>query len=101
MLRNIVDTINKLQSGIISLDTAQKESGVAQPKMEQRMMRKNLGDPVLGPQIARQPSLLPRLQEGQNQPGEAPLPAPGNRVSSAAGAPAANNQNASGAAPTP
>lgn len=101
ILRNIVDTINKLQSGIISLDTAQKEAGVAQPKMEQRLMRKNLQDKFLGPQIARQPALLPRLAEGQNQPGESPLPAPGNRVSSAAGAPAANNQQASGAAATP
>lgn len=101
ILRNIVDTINKLQSGVISLDTAQKEAGVARPKMEQKVMRKNLEDPVLGPQIARQPQLLPRLQEGQNQPGEQPMQAPGNRVSSPQGAPAANNQNASGAAPTP
>jgi hypothetical protein len=101
LLRIIVDTINKLQSGVISLDTAQREAGISAPKLEQKLMRKNLSDPILGPQIARQPQLLPRLQEGQNQPGEAPMQGPGNRVSSAEGAPAAVNQNASGAAPVP
>ena len=101
LLRNIVDTINKLQSGIISLDTAQKEAGVARPRMEQKVMRKNLQDPLLGPQMARQPALLPQLQEGQNQPGEQPTPGPGQRFSSPGGAPAAANQQASGAAPTP
>lgn len=101
LLRNIVDTINKLQSGMISLDTAQREAGIAQPKLEQKIMKKNLADPVLGPQLARQPALLPRLSEGQNQPGEMPMAGPGNRVASAAGRAAAINQNASGAAPVP
>lgn len=101
LLRNIVDTINKLQSGIISLDTAQREAGVAQPKLEQKIMKKNLSDPLLGGQIARQPALLPRLGEGQNQPGEAPMPGPGQRFASPGGAVAANNQTAGGAAPVP
>lgn len=101
LLRNIIDTINKFQSGLISLDTAMRESGVNQPKLEQKMMKKSLQDPVLGPQIARQPSLLPRLTEGQNQPGESPIPGPGQRFASQGGAAAANNQQSSGAAPTP
>lgn len=101
LLRNIVDTINKLQSGIISLDTAQRESGVSQPKLEQKLMKKTLTDPMLGPQVARQPALLPRLNEGQNQPGQNPMPGPGQRFASPAGAVAANAQTASGAAPTP
>lgn len=102
ILRNIVDTINKLQSGVISLDTAQKEAGVQQVRLEQKLMKKNLSDPVIGPQIARQPSLLPRLNEGVNQPGETPNPAPGNpAAASPAGAVAANNQQAGGAAPVP
>ncbi len=101
LLRNIIDTINKLQSGIISLDTAQREAGVAQPKLEQKMMKKTLADPTLGPQVARQPALLPRLSEGQNQPGAAPMPGPGQRFASPAGAVAANAQTSSGAAPTP
>jgi len=99
LLRNIVDTINKFQSGLISLDTAQKEAGVARPRMEQKVMRKNLQDPILGPQIARQPGIL--LQEGQNQPGDQPTPGPGQRFSSPQGAPNAANQQASGAAPVP
>lgn len=102
LLRNIVDTINKFQSGLISQDTAMREAGVAQPKLEQKLMKKGLQDPVLGPQIARQPSLLPRLTEGQNQPGETPNPAPGNSPSaSQGGAVNAVNQQSSGAAPTP
>lgn len=102
LLRNIIDTINKFQSGLISQDTAMREAGVAQPKMEQKLMKKNLMDPILGPQTARQPSLLPRLTEGQNQGGENPMPQPGNQpAASQAGAVAAGNQQASGAAPTP
>lgn len=102
LLRNIVDTINKLQSGIISQETAMREAGVQQPKMEKKLMKKDLQDPVLGPQIARQPALLPRLSEGQNQPGESPIPGPGNApAASQSGAVAANNQQAGGAAPTP
>jgi len=102
LFRNIVDTINKLQSGIISLDTAQREAGVMQPKMEQKLMKKTLADPVLGPQIARQPSLLPRLSEGQNQPGDNPMPGPGNTaVASQGGAVAESAQQAGGAAAVP
>ena len=102
LLRNIVDTINKLQSGIISQETAMREAGVQQPKMEKKLMAHDLQDPILGPQIARQPSLLPRLSEGQNQPGENPMAGPGNAPSaSQAGAVAAGNQQASGAAPVP
>ena len=101
LFRNVVDTINKLQSGIISLDTAQREVGVAQPKMEQKLMKKSLADPMLGPQVARQPALLPRLNEGQNQPGQSPMSPPGQQFASQQGAVNANAQQASGAAPVP
>lgn len=102
ILRNIVDTINKLQSGIISQETAMREAGVQQPKLEKKLMKKDLMDPVLGPQVARQPALLPRLSEGQNQPGEMPIPQAGNQPSaSQGGAVAAGAQQAGGAAPTP
>lgn len=101
LTRNVVDTINKLQTGIISLDTAQKECGVARPKMEQKVMKNNLADPVLGPQIARQPGFLAQLQEFENGPGEGPMPGPGRQFSSPEGRPNAVNQQASGAAPTP
>ena len=102
LLRNIVDTINKFQSGLISQDTAMREAGVNQPKLEQKLMKKGLMDPILGPQVARQPALLPRLSEGQNAPGDQPMPAPGNAPgASQAGAVAAQNQQSSGAAPVP
>lgn len=101
LLRNIVDTINKFQSGLISQDTAMREVGVSQPNQEKKIMRKDLEDPILGPQVARQPSLLPRLSEGDNQGGQ-PAPGPGNAPgASPAGAVAANNQQSSGAAPVP
>lgn len=102
ILRNIIDTLNKLQSGIISLDTAQREAGIKQPKVEQKVMKKNLTDPILGGQIARQPTLLPRISEGMNQPGDNMNPQPGNAPAAGqAGAVNMNNQQSSGAAPTP
>ncbi len=101
ILRNIVDTLNKLSGGLISLDSAMKEAGVKQVRLEQKLIKKNLSDPIIGPQIARQPALLPRLQEGQNQSGEQPIPTPGQKFSSPTGAVAQAAQQASGAAPTP
>lgn len=101
LLRNVVDTINKFQSGLISQETAMREVGVAQPQLERKLMRKDLMDPILAPQVARQPSLLPQLNEGMNQ-GDAPAPGPGNMASASPdGAVAANNNTASGGAPTP
>lgn len=101
ILRNIIDTINKLQSGIISLDTAQREAGVKQPRLEQKLMKKTLADPILGPQTARQPQLLPRLQEGQNGPGEQPIGGAQQATASPDGAAAMSSQQASGGAPVP
>lgn len=102
LVRNIVDTINKFQAGIISQTTAMREAGVAMPKLERKMMAKDLEDPVLGPQVARQPSLLPQIQQDQNAPGDNPMPAPGNAPAAGQeGAIASNNQKASGAASVP
>ncbi len=79
-----------------------RESGVQQPKMEKKLMVADLMDPVLGPQVARNPGALPRLNEGQNQPGEQPMAAPGQGSSaSQEGAVNAGAQQASGGAPTP
>lgn len=104
LLRNIVDTINKFQSGLISQDTAMREAGVSMPNLEKKIMRRDLQDPIIGPQVARQPSLLPRLTEGQNQPGEMPMGggAPGTPAAAGqGGAVAAGNSQASGGAPVP
>jgi hypothetical protein len=102
LLRNIVDTINKFQSGLISQDTAMREAGVSQPNLERKVMRRDLEDPVLGPQVARQPSLLPRLNEGENGGGANPMPGAGSGASASQdGAVAANNNSSSGGAPVP
>jgi len=108
LLRNIIDELNKLQSGVQSLSTTQKNIGIPQPKIEQKKMKKDLGDPMLGPQIARQPGLLqvqspesmaPSMGSDGNQlpqvPNQASTPA------SAEGAIAAGNQRAGGGAPVP
>ena len=107
LLRNIVDELNKLQAGVQSLTTTQKNLGIPQPKIEQKRMRKDLMDPVLGPQTARQPGLL--MQPGpEGQPGtpgsndQGMPPVPGNQISvGQQGAVAMANQQAGGAAATP
>lgn len=99
LLRNIVDTINKFQAGLISQDTAMREAGVAQPNLERKIMKRDLQDPILGPQVAKNPGALPQLSEGQNQPGDQPIPAPGSSaVASPAGAVASVNSRTAGRA---
>jgi len=113
LLRNIVDELNKLQSSTQSLTTTMKNLGIPQPKIEQKRMKMDLMDPVLGPQIARQPGLLAQSMQMMNpQEGEGGTPgSDGNGLpntpnqgftrTSPDGAVAAGNQQASGAAPTP
>lgn len=107
ILRNIVDEISKLQSGVQSLTTTQTNLGIPQPKIEQKRMRRDLMDPVLGPQTARQPGLLmqpsPEGEPGTPGSNEQGLPPnPGNQISvGQEGAARMANQQASGSAPVP
>jgi len=107
LLRNIIDELNKLQSGVQSLTTTQKNLGIPQPKIEQKRMKQDLMDPILGPQIARQPGLLAPPPESVSQPtpgsnGEGLPPAPGNQpMVGQAGAVAAGNQQTGAAAAVP
>lgn len=104
LLRNIVDELNKLQAGVQSLITTQKNLGIPQPKIEQKKMKKDLMDQILGPQIARQPGLLihqgpegEQATPGSN--GQGMPPAPGNQISvGQQGAVNMANQQASNAA---
>lgn len=108
LLRNIIDELNKLQSGVQSLTTTQKNIGVPQPKIEQKRMRKDLSDPILGPQVARQPGLL-QIQSPEQEPGATgsdgnQLPSAPNQAavpSSANGSVTAGNQRAAQGAPVP
>ena len=123
LLRNIIDELNKLQSGAQSLTTTQKNLGISQPKIEQKRMKKDLEDPILGPQVARQPALLmqsmqpapaaPTGEQGTMQIGN-PEGTPGSdgkslpntpnqnkTTASPNGAVAANNQRAGGASAIP
>jgi len=107
LLRNIVDELNKLQAGVQSLTTTQTNLGIPQPKIEQKRMRRDLMDPVLGPQTARQPGLL--MQPGpEGEPGtpgengQGMNPAPGNQAGvGQEGAVNMSNQQASGGATVP
>jgi len=107
LLRNIVDELNKLQAGVQSLTTTQTSLGIPQPKIEQKRMRRDLMDPILGPQIARQPGILMQTSpEGQpGTPGsndQGLPPSPGNQISvGQQGAVAMANQQAAGGATTP
>lgn len=104
LLRNIIDELNKLQAGVQSLTTTQKNLGIPQPKIEQKRIKQDLMDPILGPQIARQPGILMQNPEGQpGTPGsndQQNLPGAGNQtaVTTAEGAVTAANQQAAGGA---
>jgi hypothetical protein len=110
LLRNIIDELNKMQAGVQSLTTTQTNLGIPQPKIEQNRIKQDLADPILGPQVARQPGLLqPQMANPEGQtatPGEngSGLPSQPNQAGtnvSAEGAVAAANQRAGGAARTP
>ncbi len=110
LLRNIIDELNKLQAGVQSLTTTQTNLGIPQPKIEQKRIKADLADPILGPQIARQPGLLgaqmanPTGQQGTPGEGGGGLPSQPNQAGtnvSPEGAVVAANQRASGAAPVP
>jgi len=110
LLRNIIDELNKLQSGVQSLTTTQKNLGIPQPKIEQKRMKRDLSDPILGPQTARQPGLLQMNNPEASMPptegeGGAGLPASPNQAGASAspeGAIAGANQRAAaGAMPAP
>ena len=110
LLRNIIDEINKMQSGIQSLTTTQKNVGIPQPKIEQKRMKRDLSDPLLGPQTARQPGLLtinnpaPEVPptEGSGGGGLPPTPnTPGASASPAGSITGANQRSAGGAIPAP
>lgn len=110
ILRNIIDELNKFQSSVQSLTTTQRNLGIPQPRIEQKIMKRDLADPVLGPQIARQPALLaPQIQGGEGTSGtpgsngETGLPSAPNQTgttSSPQGAVNMANQQ-SNAAPVP
>ena len=110
LLRNIIDELNKMQSGVQSLTTTQKNLGIPQPKIEQKRMKQDLMDPVLGPQTARQPGLLQINNPESAVPptegeGGGGLPSSPNQAGTSAspeGAIAGANQRAAGgASPAP
>ena len=110
LLRNIIDELNKMQSGVQSLTTTQKNLGIPQPKIEQKLMKRDLMDPILGPQTARQPGMLNvQMQSPDGMPPEEgteggqlpPAPNQGGTIAGPEGAVAGANQRAAGGAPVP
>ena len=110
LLRNIIDELNKMQSGVQSLTTTQTNIGVPQPKIEQKRMKRDLMDPILGPQTARQPGMLQvQMQGPEQEPGAVgedgnqlpPAANQGGTIAGPEGAVAGANQRAGGGAPVP
>ncbi len=100
LLRNVTEELNKLNLKVQSQYTTMKNIGIASPKDEQEMMKKEYDDESLMIELSRAPQLrvqlkqqkeavktenrggknkstAPTLSEGQNQPGESPASAPG------------------------
>jgi len=111
-MRSVVDELNKLTHKIQSLETTMKNSGISSPSEEIKIIKEEMKDPILNIELSRQPGLLrqwemeaaqiaqqaaqsqaqpqapgqPTLSEGENQPGESPEAAPGQRTATPAGA---------------
>jgi len=111
-MRSVVDELNKLTHKTQSLETTMKNMGIPSPSEEIKIMKEEMKDPVLNIELSRQPGLLkqweaeeaqasmppppvapsggapgqPTLSEGQNQPGESPMAAPGQAIATPAGA---------------
>lgn len=109
LIRNVTEELNKMNLKVQSQYTTMKNIGIASPKDEQEMMKKEYSDDSLVIELSRSPQLhlalkqqmeakkqenrggknkstAPQLSEGENSPGEAPTSAPG--VPSAAPVPA-------------
>jgi len=124
LLRNITDEINKFNAKLQSQYTTMKNLGVASPKDEQTVMKKELSDAQIAVEISRSPQLQmeitgafqkimqakqqqqqavgPQLQEGENQKGEQPTAmggAPQQSALSAEGAIRQATQREGGAVP--
>lgn len=102
LVRDVTDELNKFIQKVQSQYTTMKNIGIASPKDEQELMKKELADARLGIEISRQPQMQamitqmllqtarqnaqaranqananqPTLTEGQNQGGETPQSAP-------------------------
>jgi len=61
MLRDVTEEINKFNSKLQSMSTTQKNLGIPSPTEEQKLMKKELEDPIFGVEISRQPGLLHQI----------------------------------------
>lgn len=58
LTRDVMEEINKFNGKIQSLTTTQKNLGIPSPSEEQKLMKEELKDPILGIETARQPGLI-------------------------------------------
>lgn len=128
LVRDVTDELNKFIQKVQSQVTTMKNIGIASPKDEQVLMKKELSDAQIAIEISRNPQLQvaliqqavaaaqqkaqagaanaaaaagPTLNNGQNQPGDQPASAPGNPTGTSAspGGAVAAAASAGGAAP--
>lgn len=108
LVRDVTDELNKFIQKVQSQYTTMKNIGIASPKDEQELMKKELKDLQLAVELSRNPQMQlaiatqlvnqaqqnvaakrneaagaePTLNNGQNQGGETPASAPGNPTGS-------------------
>lgn len=124
LIRDVNDELNKFIQKVQSQYTTMKNIGIASPKDEQTLMKKELADLSLAIEISRQPQMQmaliqqfiaqarertgarqaaqnaqPTLSEGQNQGGEAPASAPNVNVATTISPAAAASMSAGNAPP--
>jgi len=69
ILRNPTDELNKQLFKVQSLHTTRKNLGIPDPLAEAKLVEKDLSDPVLIPEISKQPQMqMTRIQPPQPQP---------------------------------
>lgn len=124
LVRDVTEELNKFIQKVQSQYTTMKNIGIASPKDEQVLMKKELSDLQIATEISRNPQMQmalvqqvvnqarqkagaqaeagaaqPTLSEGQNQGGESPASAPGANVGTTVSPQGALQNAAAGSAP--
>jgi hypothetical protein len=102
--KSATDTINQVNSRLLSLDSAMKMTGIENPNKEIEKVKEEITDPILGPELSKnwQAQMTNQAQQVPPQAAAgAGLSQPG-QTTPESGAPAQlNNENAAGMGPMP
>ena len=110
LLRSVSDEINKFNARLQSMTTTQQNIGIPNPSEEQKLIKQELEDELLGTEISKQPGLLHEIlaarmaaAQGQPQPGAGDAMSGGSGAGAGAmpGIAADESNNAPGENPIP